>query len=102
VLWVGPHSIASGSVFGAAAVEAWFVDYFAPFGRSFRVEVEELIAVGDSVVVVATKHAEGRQSGAEVSSREHPLVFTMRAGRIIRIDLHGSRTDALEAAGVRE
>jgi ketosteroid isomerase-like protein len=102
VLWVGPHSIASGSVFGAEAVEKWFVDYFAPFGRSFRVDVEELIEAGDSVVVVATEQAQGRQSGAVVSSREHPLVYTMRAGKIIRIDLHGSRDDALETVGLRE
>ena len=100
LLWVSPSYPESGTVLGAADVERWFAEFFAPFGRSFRVEPEELIEVGDSVVVLTTELAQGRRSGAEVSTRQHTLIYTLRAGKIIRIDIHVGRSDALAAVGV--
>ncbi len=102
VLWVSPDRPESGCFLGRQAVERWFAEFFAPFGRSVRVEPEEFIEVGDSVVVLTTERAEGRQSGAEVSSQQHPLIYTRRAGKIIRIDVRAGRTDALAAVGLRE
>ena len=102
VLWVGPHSIEAGTVLGAATVEQWFTEYFAPFGSSLRIDIEEFVEVGDSVVVLTIERARGRRSGAEITSRQHPIVYTLRAGKIIRIDLHASRAEALEAVGLSE
>jgi ketosteroid isomerase-like protein len=102
VLWIGPHSLEAGTVLGATAVEKWFAEYFAPFGGSLRIEIEDLVEVGDSVVVFTNDRAQGRRSGVEVTSRQHPLVYTLRAGKIIRIDLHADRAEALEAVGLSE
>src|SRR5437764_11542802 len=102
VLWVSPSFTESGTFLGAAGVEQYFTEFFAPFGDSFRVVPDEFIEVGDSVIVLTTEHAQGRRSGAQVGSRQHPLIFTLRAGKIIRIDIHVGRSDALEAVGLRE
>jgi ketosteroid isomerase-like protein len=103
LLWVSPgHSLESGCFVGASAVEWCFTEFIAAFGGSFRVEAEEFIDVGDSVIVLTTERAQARRSGADVSSRQHPLIYTLRAGKIIRIDVYPRRTDALEAAGLQE
>ena len=102
LLWVWPGFPESGCFLGAASVERYFAELFAPFGGSFRVEPEEFIEVGDSVVVLTTARAVGRRSGAEVGGWRHPLIYTLRAGKIIRIDVHAGRTEALEAVGLSE
>ena len=77
LLWVSPgHSLESGCFVGASAVERCFTEFIAAFGGSFRVEAEEFIEVGDSVIVLTTERAQGRRSGAEVSSRQHPIIYT--------------------------
>jgi ketosteroid isomerase-like protein len=77
LLWVSPgHSLESGCFVGASAVERCFTEFIAAFGGSFRVEAEEFIDVGDSVIVLTTERAQGRRSGAEVSSRQHPIIYT--------------------------
>ena len=62
--------------------------------------LRELIDAGDSVVAIYDAGARGRSSGAEVAWRSIPLIFTMRGGKIIRIDHPIDLDEALEAVGL--
>jgi ketosteroid isomerase-like protein len=84
-----------GTYVGAAAVERWFTDYFRVFGRSFHVELLEVIPVGDSVVTVQRNAARGELSGAQIEVLGVGVVITFRGGRIIRFDFAESRDAAL-------
>jgi ketosteroid isomerase-like protein len=68
----------------------------------YRPEVEELIEVGDQVLTLAVEHGRGRESGAEVEARRTAHVWTLRAGRAIRVDLYLERDRALRAVGLSE
>jgi ketosteroid isomerase-like protein len=92
-------SVEPGTFLGAKAVEGWFTELFRPFGKSFQVEVLEMIEVGDSVVVMQRNAARGRASGVEVGSPSAASVVTFRAGRVIRMDVVESREVALRLVG---
>jgi ketosteroid isomerase-like protein len=62
---------------------------------------EEYIGAGDRVVATAYLRARGRGSGVEVETRFY-YVYTLRDGKIVRIDEFTEREKALEAAGLSE
>lgn len=100
VLRAAPNvSVEPGTVLGAEAVERWWTDFFRPFGKSFQVEVFDMIEAGDSVVVMQRNVARGRASGVEVGSLSAASVVTFRGGRVIRMDLVESREAALRIVG---
>ena len=65
----------------------------------YRVEAEEIIDAGQSVVLVVREIGRGKGSGAPVE-RRHAQVWTLRDDRIIRWDLFPTRAEALEAVGI--
>jgi ketosteroid isomerase-like protein len=101
LLCISPDLPETGPVLGAADVEKWFTDYFTPFGHSFRVKPHEFIDVGESVIVLGTEQAQGRRSGAEVE-HDAAVVYTFRAGRIIRIDVPADADEARQILGLGE
>ena len=58
---------------------------------------EEFLDVGDRVVVVFRFRGTGRESGVQVDERLAHL-WTIREGRAVRMSVHSSREDALDAA----
>jgi ketosteroid isomerase-like protein len=102
VLHIAPPSIDAGSYYGAEEVERQYSRLFAPFGKTYRVEIDELIDAGDSVVVFSRAKGRGRRSGVEVEGLPACGIFTMRGGKIIRIDHPADRAEALEAVGLLE
>ena len=62
---------------------------------------EEFEHVGDRVVVAVRMRARGRASGIPVDARFYD-VYTLRQGKIVRMDQFTRRSEALEAAGLRE
>jgi ketosteroid isomerase-like protein len=64
-------------------------------------EVEELIDAGERVISVETTRGRGRESGIAVEMHQCG-VWTIRAGRIVRVEWLEAREEALEAAGLRE
>jgi ketosteroid isomerase-like protein len=61
----------------------------------------ELRDAGSCVVAVYRIHARGRSSGVPVD-REAAHVYRFKGGRIERVEIFGSRDEALAAAGLRE
>ena len=88
----------SGEYRGAAGVGRWLEDWNAAWAEwSFL--PEEFIDAGDRVVVVARLSATGRDSGVQVD-RQDGLVYTLRSGKVARLDYYNGRDQALEAAGL--
>jgi ketosteroid isomerase-like protein len=67
----------------------------------YRLDPEELIDAGASVVVVVHEQGRGKGSGAPFD-RRWAQVWTFSRGQIVRWELFPNRADALEAAGLSE
>jgi ketosteroid isomerase-like protein len=95
---LNPIDEAASSGFDAmrADMERW-----ASAFDELKVTVEEIIDAGDQVVVVAHHQGRGRASGVEVDTRFYE-VYTLREGKVSRVDEYTERADALEAAGLSE
>jgi ketosteroid isomerase-like protein len=66
-----------------------------------RVDLEQMIEEGDSVVASAHVIAKGKASGVEVDVRLY-MQFTVREGKVIYVFEHEDRADALKAVGLAE
>jgi ketosteroid isomerase-like protein len=65
-------------------------------------EITELIEAGNDRTVMGTaRDVRGKTSGVE-GKLEYWAVISFRGGRIVRIEWFSDRSDALEAAGLRE
>jgi ketosteroid isomerase-like protein len=62
---------------------------------------EDLLEVGDSIVVTARMRATGKESGVPAESTFFQ-VWSFRGGRVIRIQQFGQRSEALAALGLSE
>lgn len=66
----------------------------------YKLDVEELIDAGSSVVVVLHEQGRGKGSGAPFEQRL-AQVWTFHRGRVIRWELFPDKATALEAAGLK-
>jgi ketosteroid isomerase-like protein len=64
-------------------------------------EIDEYIEAGDDVVVLGRFYGRGAESGVAVEANV-TQVMTVRNGKLVRGVLFQSRSDALEAAGLRD
>ena len=79
-----------------ASTERWRSEWDA-----YELIPEEFIDMGDRVVATVRFRARGRGSGVEVDARLYD-VFTLRDGKIVRMDQFTEQSEAIEAAGLRE
>ena len=78
-----------------AALRAWLEAW-----ETIDYEPTELIDVGDEVLAFVRIRARGRASHAEVAY-EHPQLWTLRDGQVVRMRVFSDRDEALRAAGLR-
>jgi ketosteroid isomerase-like protein len=69
--------------------------------EDYRVEAEEVLDAGQSVVLISREVGRGKGSGVPVA-RQNPQLWTFREGRVIRWESFETRAEALEAAGLSE
>src|SRR3954453_6563642 len=83
--------------------EAVFVYHERVFGQfeSVRVELEELLSVGDRVLVISRQHTVPRGSEAEIVQQVVEL-WKVRDGLLADRRTFPTRAEALEAVGLRE
>ena len=78
--------------FEAEDLEAW---------EERQLDPQRFLHVNDLVVVLMHEYRRGRGSGIEVET-DTAVIFTVREGRVIRIQPYMDQADALEAAGLSE
>ncbi len=79
------------------ARQGW-LDWLEPW-ETYHAQIERLIPVGDTVVVLLRLHGRmaGTQNEVEMIAAS---VYLVRDGRVARIEHYGNRADALEAVGL--
>jgi len=77
--------------------EIW-LEWLAPW-ESYRVEVEDVIDAGDQALVLIRDFGRQEGSHAEVSITAG-AVWTVRGGRIARVEFYSDRAEAFKAAGL--
>jgi len=68
---------------------------------TFRLEPQEFVDAGDSVVVSVRLVGVGKESGVETTANAAHL-WTLRRGKIVRQTTFQTMSEALEAAGLRD
>ena len=78
--------------------------YFAELDEvwsRYEMRVLRLVPAGRQVAALCHLYAVGRESDLQVEENS-AIVFTLEAGKIVRIDSYPTHAEALEAAGLRE
>jgi ketosteroid isomerase-like protein len=83
---------------GHEAVRA-SLDHWKAEWEDYEVVPEEFVDIGDQVVVTVRLRGRGRGSGVQIDARFYD-VYTLRDGKIVRMDQFTDRSEALEAAGL--
>lgn len=68
----------------------------------FRVVPEQFIDAGHRVVVIETVHARGRGSGVVLDTSRTATIWTLRDGKVTRVQIGFDPREALEAVGLAE
>jgi ketosteroid isomerase-like protein len=76
-----------------------YMESFARYWDEIRFEPLEFLEAGEQVVVVARLVGRGKSSGVDVT-RTWAYVWTIRAGKALRMVGYTDREEALEAAGL--
>ncbi len=77
-----------------SALDTWFESW-----DWMQIEILELVARGDRLLVVLHQRAMGKGSGVEVEIKSFN-VYTFRAGKLLRMQMFTEEEPALEAAGL--
>ena len=67
----------------------------------WREEIEEIRDLGSRVLACSTQHGRSKGTGIEVETR-YVVLYEVHGGKIIRMALHYTPAEALEAVGLRE
>jgi ketosteroid isomerase-like protein len=95
------HDIPDAGVYhGLEGVLRWQDDWASSW-ESWRWDPVDFIEAGDRVVAILRVHAKGRRSGPDVE-RVDGAVWTLSAGKCVRLDYYGSSEQALKAVGLEE
>jgi ketosteroid isomerase-like protein len=76
-----------------ASLAHWKADW-----DDYEVMPQELVDMGDRVLATVRLRGRGRGSGVEIDARFYD-VYTLRDGKIVRMDQFTERSEALEAVG---
>jgi len=98
--WQQPAEAVEPGSHRGAAIGGALQKMFEVYGN-YRIEPEEYLDAGDKVVVVARSRGTARGSGMELDQR-FAHVWTVRGGKLARIEVYTDRREALEAAGPRD
>jgi ketosteroid isomerase-like protein len=100
VLLVHPDAfIEHGTFEGREAVGQWFANWFTTFEPGYHFDIKETRDLGELVFLSALHRGRGRASGIEVSG-ETGYLYTVRDGKVVRVELYATPAEALAAAGV--
>ena len=85
---------------GLHGLRALWLEWLAPWD-SYYTETEDVIDVGNQVVVLFRDHGRRKDLAADVEARG-ASVYTVRDGKVARVEFNPNRDEALEAVGLSE
>jgi ketosteroid isomerase-like protein len=94
-----PHHPLGGRTYRAGEAGEAMLEFVESF-EDFRAEAEEFIDAGDRVVVAIREH--GRARGNVALEQVFGILFTLRDGKVARMEWFDSPGDALKAAGLED
>jgi ketosteroid isomerase-like protein len=101
VLFVmGPGFPDAGTYLGVERLVEYTQDFLEPWTH-IEIEAEEVTEAGDTVVAAICQRGVGSESGAATEFRYYQ-VWSFRGPKVIRLETFRERSDALDAAGLRE
>ena len=104
IVWEWSSSLSgltgAGSYHGIEGVEAATRDFFKAWD-SYTQEAEELIEVGDDVLVITRTHARMKGSEQELEGRAAEL-WTFRGDKVIHHKSYDNPAEGLKAAGLAD
>ena len=94
-VWLG-----EGRVYrGLEGFRRMWLDWLEPW-TTYHVQVEGVMEEGDRIVVLVRDRGRHRDSDAEVELLAGSL-WTVRAGKVARVEFYANRQDLFEASGFR-
>jgi ketosteroid isomerase-like protein len=100
VTYVAPPSPVAGTYHGPEGFLQLTLDWAEGFDE-LEFYAEEFLDAGDQVVVRVVHKSHGAESGVPVES-DFWYVFTISAGKVVRVDVFNEKSEAFEAAGLRK
>jgi ketosteroid isomerase-like protein len=85
---------------GLEAMSSFLLDFMENWS-ALTLEAERIVGGGDRVAVSCAFHGRGKSSGVATDWR-HGQVWTLRDGKVIRVESFDEFSDALAAAGLSE
>ena len=85
---------------GLDGLRAAWLDWLDPWDSYYAV-IEDVIDLGERVLVLSRDHGHRRDLAADVEQRG-ASVYTVRDGKVARLEHYTNRDHALEAVGLRE
>jgi ketosteroid isomerase-like protein len=85
---------------GPEGVRAFLTDQTETFYLQ-GLEIERVAEASNAVVLVVHSWGQGKASTVPVDAR-FAMIFTLRDGKVVRIEVRGNYADALEAVGLRD
>ena len=82
---------------GHEGVRMFWRTWFAAW-ETVDFEYEEFIDAGDQVLCILSQRMRGRTSGVELEWSSYAQLWTIRDGKVIRVQFFANREEALEAA----
>jgi SnoaL-like domain len=96
-----PGDAEPASYSGLNGLRQGWLDWLGPW-TTYRTEIEELIDLGERIVVVIRDYARSEAGAPEVDIRG-ATIWTVRDGRVHCVDFYaGGRAEALASAGLAE
>jgi uncharacterized protein len=98
--WVVPDVLPDPGPFRGPEGVRRFWNMWQETFDDFRVEVEELTDLGENVIAQVRIRGRGKDSGVEVVTPSAPHVWTLRGGKVVRMEMFPTRAAALDALGL--
>ncbi|HEY8001210.1 MAG: nuclear transport factor 2 family protein [Vicinamibacteria bacterium] len=95
---IEPMSDGRESYRGIEAANKQWREFFAQWSE-FRIEAQDLVEIGDTVLVTERQYGKGSSSGIETEMTFF-AAWTFRDGLVVRLRWDSDREQALEAAGL--
>jgi uncharacterized protein len=101
--WHMPSNLPDPETWQSSAEVRVGIASFLESWEEFRIEVQRYIDAGDRVVALVRYRGRAQLTGLALEGAAvDAMVWTLRHGKAIKVQMYGGTDEALEAVGIRE